>query len=96
LLNCTEREGVLTFTVRVVPRASPSGVAGEHNGALRVRVSSPPVDGEANEELIRVLAKALSVPRRCVEIVSGHSSKLKQVRVSGASSEALATLVKAE
>lgn len=87
---------MLTFTVRVVPRASPSGVAGEHNGALRVRVSSPPVDGEANEELIRVLAKALSVPRRCVEIVSGHSSKLKQVRVSGASSEALATLVKAE
>lgn len=84
MLRCKESDGVLTFTVRVVPRASPSGVAGEHDGALRVRVSAAPVDGAANEELIRTLARALSVPRRNVEIMSGHTSKLKRVRVRGA------------
>ena len=83
-MRCKESDGVLTFTVRVVPRASPSGVAGEHDGALRVRVSAAPVDGAANEELIRTLARALSVPRRNVEIMSGHTSKLKRVRVRGA------------
>lgn len=84
----------MTFAVRVVPRASPSGVTGEHDGALRVRVSAAPVDGAANEELIRTLARALSVPRRNVEITSGHTSKLKQVKVSGATREALEHLAK--
>lgn len=86
----------MTFTVRVVPRASPSGVAGEYDGALRVRVSAAPVDGAANEELIRTLARALSVPRRNVEITSGHTSKLKQVRVSGATRLDLEALVKGD
>lgn len=84
MLRYTERDGVLTFTIRVVPRSSRSGVAGEHDGALRVRVSAAPVDGAANEEVIKTLARALGVPRRNVEIASGHTSKVKQVRVSGA------------
>lgn len=79
-----------------MPRASPSGVAGEHDGALRVRVSAAPIDGAANEELIRILARALSVPRRNVEITSGHTSKVKQVRVSGATRLDLDTLVKGD
>jgi uncharacterized protein (TIGR00251 family) len=83
------------FTVRVVPRASRSGVAGEHDGALRVRVAAPPVDGAANEELVRTLARAFDVPARNVEIKSGHTSKVKQVRVRGASRAVLETLVKA-
>jgi uncharacterized protein len=82
-LEYTEHDGAITFNVRVVPRASRSGVVGEHDGALRVRVAAPPVEGAANEELIRTLARALNVPPRAVEISSGHASKLKQVRVSG-------------
>jgi uncharacterized protein (TIGR00251 family) len=66
------QDGALTFAVRVVPRASRSEVAGEHDGALRVRVAAPPVDGAANEELIRTLARALRVPARDVRIMSGH------------------------
>lgn len=96
MLRCKESDGVLTFTVRVVPRASPNGLAGEHDGALRVRVSAAPVDGAANEELIRVLARALSVPRRNVEIASGHTSKIKLVRVRGATRSVLDALAKAE
>ena len=86
MLRDTELDGVLKFTVRVITRASRSEIAGEHDGVLRVRVTAAPVDGEANEELIRTLARALCVPRRNVEIASGHTSKLKQVRVTGASS----------
>lgn len=84
LLRYSEEEGALTFQVRVVPRASRSEIAGEHDGALRVRVTAPPVDGAANEEVIRLLARGLGVARRKVEIVSGQTSKLKRVKVHGA------------
>ncbi|MBD0325241.1 MAG: DUF167 domain-containing protein [Pyrinomonadaceae bacterium] len=70
--------------VRVVPRAARSQAAGEHDGALKVRVKALPVEGAANEELMRTLARAFSVPRRSVEIISGQTAKLKRVRVLGA------------
>lgn len=83
MLRHTESEGAVTFAVRVAPRASRSEAAGEHGGALRVRVAAPPVDGAANEELMGFLARALGVPARSVEIVAGHASRLKTVRVRG-------------
>jgi uncharacterized protein (TIGR00251 family) len=85
VIECDEDNGAITFAVRVVPRAARSAVAGEHDGSLRVRVAAPPVDGAANEELMKLLALAFGVPRRAIEIVGGHSSKLKRVRLSGAS-----------
>jgi uncharacterized protein (TIGR00251 family) len=84
VLRYSEEGGVLTFQVRVVPRASRSEIAGEHDGALRIRVTAPPVEGAANEEVIRLLARALGVTRSAVEIVAGHTSKLKRVKVRGA------------
>jgi len=83
LLRASEEDGFLTFHVRVVPRASRSEIAGEHDGALRVRVTAPPVDGAANDEVIRLLARALGVTRSAVEIVSGQTSKTKRIRVRG-------------
>jgi uncharacterized protein (TIGR00251 family) len=96
LILCSERDGVLLFTVRVVPRAARSVVVGEHDGSLRVRVAAPPVDGAANEELVRVLAHALALPARNVEITSGHASKVKQVRARGAARERLESLARGE
>jgi uncharacterized protein (TIGR00251 family) len=84
LLECQEQDGSIVFMVRVVVRASRSGIIGEHDGALRVRVHAPPVEGAANEELRRTLGRAFSVPGRAVEIISGQTSKLKRVRVYGA------------
>ncbi|HEX8747597.1 MAG TPA: DUF167 domain-containing protein [Pyrinomonadaceae bacterium] len=95
-IHCTARDGAIVFSVRVVPRASRSRVAGAHDGALRVRVAAPPVDGAANEELTRTLAQALEVPRRAVEITAGHASKLKQVRVHGIDCSKLKTLAGAK
>ena len=92
MIEYQETDGAISFSVRVVARASRSGVVGEHDGALRVRISAPPVEGAANEELVRTLARALRVPSRAVEIVRGHSSKLKQVRVRGVDRRALESL----
>ena len=69
--------------MRVVPRAGRSGVAGTRDGALLVRLAAAPVDGEANAELIEVLARALDLPKRRIEIVSGDRSRSKRVRVIG-------------
>jgi uncharacterized protein (TIGR00251 family) len=80
------------FSVYVVPRASHSEIAGEHNGALRVRLAAPPVDGRANEELIRTLAGALKLPRNAIKITAGHKSKLKRVCVTGSRPESLAAV----
>ena len=78
--------------MQVVPRASRSELVGEHDGALRVRIAAPPVDGAANQELIRTLARAFGVSRSAIEIMSGQTSKRKEVRVVGASPEVLVRL----
>jgi uncharacterized protein len=75
-------DGVL-ITVRVIPRAAKPGIAGTREGALLVRLGSPPVEGAANAELIEVLADALNIPRRAVVIVSGDKARTKTVRIVG-------------
>ena len=92
MIDYAEQDGRLTFNVRVVPRASRSEIVGEHDGALRVRLSAAPVDGAANEELVRMLARALQVSRNAVVIIAGRTSRLKQVAVSGTTSERLLAL----
>ena len=67
----------------VQPRASKTEVVGPHGDAIKIRVKAPPVDGAANEELIRFLAKRFKVPRNAVELVSGSSSRHKQIAIEG-------------
>ena len=81
------REGQVVFKVQVVPRSSRSEVVGEHNGSLRIKIAAPPVDGAANEELIRVLAKTFKVSRTAVTIVSGQTGKMKQISIKGRTNE---------
>jgi len=69
--------------VHVQPRAKRSEVAGRHGDALKVRLAAPPVDGAANEELVRLLAEALGLPRRSVRIVAGITGRDKVVEVDG-------------
>ena len=93
MIDYTEKAGTVTFKVQVVPRASRSEIVGEHAGVLRVRIAAPPVDGAANEELVRLLARALGVSTRALTITRGNTSKLKVIRAKGVSPEALAALV---
>lgn len=82
-LAVTRRGDSVRFAVRVQPRASRSEVVGLHGDALRVRLAAPPVDGAANEALVRLLAELLGVPRRAVRIEGGHASRGKLVEVDG-------------
>jgi len=96
MIKCSEKDGKVIFSVHVVPRASRSEIVGEHNGALRVRIAAAPIDGAANLELIRVLARKLNLPRTAFEISSGHTSKLKRVSVAGEPADVLGRLLTEE
>lgn len=93
MIQFTEKGDGLIFNVRVVPRASKSEIVGEFGGALKVRIAPPPVDGAANVELIKVLSKKFGVAKSAVEILSGQTSKQKQVRVGGINHADLLNLV---
>lgn len=71
----------------VQPRASRDEVAGLQDGAVKVRLTAPPVDGEANDALVRFLAKKLGVPRSSLTIVRGQTGRRKAVRVAGLTAE---------
>ncbi len=83
-------QGVV-ITVRVIPRAGRSGVAGTRDGALLVRLKAPPVEGAANDELVEVIADILGVARRAVTIVAGERSRTKRVRVAGVDADHVAS-----
>lgn len=89
MIDFTERNGAVIFTARVAPRASKSEIVGEHDGALKIKLAAPPVDGAANAELIKVLAKFFAVSKSAVEIIGGETSKIKQMKITGANAEKL-------
>jgi len=74
-------DGVL-LQISVMPNAKRTAVDGLHDGALRVRLAAPPIDGRANDALVAWLAKSLGVPRRDVELLRGESSRRKQVVIA--------------
>ena len=79
-------DGVV-LSLHIQPGAKRTECAGLHGEALKIRLHAPPVDGKANEALIAFLAKSLGVPKSHVELVSGHSSRAKRVRVAGVGAE---------
>ncbi|BBE49820.1 hypothetical protein OYT1_ch0246 [Ferriphaselus amnicola] len=77
------REGdVLSLTLHVQPGAKRSEVAGLHGEALKLRLAAPPVEGKANEALMRFLAELFSVPLRNIELKQGAQSRHKVVRIT--------------
>jgi len=87
------REGVIV-EVTVQPRASRNELAGEHQGRLKVRLTAPPVEGEANSECVRFLARCLGVPKSSVEIIQGHRSRQKTLLVRGPAPEQVDALLR--
>jgi len=94
LIQFNEKDTAVIFPVRVVPRASKSEIVGEHDGALKVRIASPPVDGAANAELVKLLAKTFEMPKSAVEIVKGQTSKTKQIKITGGKNTDFARFIK--
>jgi uncharacterized protein (TIGR00251 family) len=75
--------GVITFAIKVHPRAKKNAITGEVGDALKLSLTTPPIDGRANEACIEFFAKLLKVPRSSITIASGQSSRNKVIRVAG-------------
>jgi uncharacterized protein len=83
LIEISERDGLVCFLVRVQPRASRDSVAGEVDGALKIRLIAPPVDDRANEALRRFLAAELKIGISAVRIAGGERNRVKRIEVRG-------------
>ena len=92
-MQVTEKDGVVSFSVRVQPRASRDEVVGEYQDALKIRLTAPPVDDRANEALRKLLASRLKVPLSAVRIASGEHSRSKRVEIRGVTAEMIRALV---
>jgi uncharacterized protein (TIGR00251 family) len=78
-------------SLHIQPRASKNEIIGEQNGALKVRLTSPPVDGAANKLCCEFIAKLCGVAKREVSIVSGEKSRHKRVLISGVKQDMVRT-----
>jgi hypothetical protein len=96
MIEIREADGGLSFLVRVQPRANRNEIDGEWQGALRIRLTVPPVEGRANEALRRFLADCLNVPLGAVRIASGQRSRLKRIEVQGAKAEQVRAVASSE
>jgi uncharacterized protein len=85
MFEIRESDGGVSFAVRVQPRAKKNAIMGELGNALKIALTSPPVEGRANEACVDFFAKLLKVPRSSVTIASGLSSRNKVIRVAGIS-----------
>jgi uncharacterized protein (TIGR00251 family) len=93
MLEVQEREGAATLLVRVQPRASKDEVAGEMEGALKVRLRAPAVEDRANEALVEFLAQLLKTPKSAVRILSGERSRTKRVEIRGVTRQQILALL---
>jgi uncharacterized protein (TIGR00251 family) len=91
-VQITKKDGVVSFAVRVQPRASRDEIAGEWQEGLKIRLTAPLVDDRANEALRRFLAASLKVPLSAVRIAAGERSRTKRVEVRGVAAEAVREL----
>jgi uncharacterized protein (TIGR00251 family) len=87
LIPIRESSGGVTFAVKVHPRATKNAITGELGNALKLSLTSPPVEGRANAACIEFFANLLKVPRSSVTIASGQTSRNKVIRVLGLSAE---------
>jgi hypothetical protein len=93
-MQIVEKNGTLSFAVRVQPRASRDEIAGEYQDGLKIRLTAPPLDDRANESLRKLLASRLKVPLSAVRIASGEHSRTKRVEVSGVTAEMIRILAR--
>lgn len=76
-----DKEGLIV-TVFVQPRSSKNAIAGKHGDALKIKLTAPPVDGAANKMCQAYLSKTFNIPKSAITIVSGQTSRTKQVRLT--------------
>jgi uncharacterized protein (TIGR00251 family) len=83
MLRVQQQSDGLIIDVRVQPKSSKDGIAGEHNGALKISVTTPPEGGKANGAVIKLLSKLLRIPKSAIVIISGATSRNKRLKILG-------------
>ena len=80
-----EYRGIKDIVLKVYlqPKSSKNEIVGRYRDGIKIKVTAPPIEGKANEALIRFLAKELNVSPSCIEILKGHHSREKTLRISG-------------
>ncbi len=94
MLNITEITGGLRLEIKVQPRSSKNQIAGEQEGALKIKLTAPPVEGEANQALINFLSACLKIPKRNITLLKGDTSRHKLVEIQGIDKDSLIKLLK--
>ena len=79
--------------IKLLPRSSKSQIMGREGEFYKVKVNSPPVDGEANKELISLIAKRLRISKGSIDIIAGKTSKMKVLRVLGIDAQSVSRLM---
>ncbi len=83
MLNLVEDKDGVILPVRIQPRSSKNEIVGEYNGVLKIKLTSPPVEGEANRRCIEFLAKRLKIGKSQIEIIKGGRSRDKMIKIIG-------------
>jgi uncharacterized protein (TIGR00251 family) len=93
MLEIHERDGAVVVAVRVQPRASRDEIIGEMDGALKIVLQAPAVEGRANEALVEFLARLLKTPKSAVRILSGDRSRSKRLEIRGVTKQQILALL---
>lgn len=88
-IRITPLEQGVCLEVQVQPRSSRNQVVGEQDGRLKIKLTAPPVEGEANQALINYLARLLDIPKKNIKLLKGESSRHKLIEISGLNAEEL-------
>jgi len=83
----TQKDGSVLLSLYVQPRAGRNELAGIHDGALKLRLTTPPVDGKANKAVIAFFSKILKIPKSALVLTSGLKNRRKQLRITGLDEE---------
>lgn len=94
MISLKETTSGIRFAVKVQPRARKNAITGSVGDALKLSLTAPPVEGKANQAVIEFLADFFDIPRSSVTIATGETSRLKTVRITGISKEAIEARLK--
>jgi len=88
-LRITTNASGVCLEVQVQPRSSRNQIVGKQDGRLKIKLTAPPVEGEANQALINYLAQLLQVPKKNVKLLKGESARHKLIEISGVTEQEL-------
>ena len=83
-----------TISVRTIPRSSKIAIAPEAPNAYRVKLTASPVEGSANQQLLKLLSEKLSLPLKCIRIISGEHARKKLLKIEGITDETVSRLLR--